>query len=542
MPANSIFPWVQLSDSYIIGESSASTYRKTTFENILQNVNILKIVLADINNGTLFFAIQLSNSGLYNFLLHHSEFQPHKSKAHLSVHQYIFHRADPATLYRFLAFINSIENSFPTLGNSILQMIMNTHTTPEQVRALRAVIPAEGIQFNAEFLRSLQFVLFNLMQRAHYNTTIGRRLITAAPEEHHTFMGTPIREIPAVRLLFIDDHYEDAEEIVNSMKMNAESGKKLFLNPRSIENNLFSVEAVQAIKQNSICMDFIVQYEIEQARLSQIELPDQFYNALQAYLMELYAMGDSNSDLWGFMTSDGQEDHEKLVACLNARKTFFETVKSVCDVDQQKALTLKVVSVSLRRGSTSEVKFDIVAKGEDPYSCVITQQIYLWAMLRAQKPDMVVPEKLRFHGQARPYDLGELPHRFEQQAFRMPPDEGFIFAMRDDTAERARSFMQELRRRAEPSVAAPVLAGMFAMPPVSDESSALNDRTLPIAQRLGNIQESIRRAHLLENRGEDQAALSIFRDILEVYPANREAQVAVRRLTPHQHISSLGLD
>jgi hypothetical protein len=261
----------------------------------------------------------------------------------------------------------------------------------------------------------LQFVLFLLVQREYQQNNPG--LADIVPT---TFMGTVILDIPFNRLLLVDGRMEDADELLQLMKAHAESGKNIFQNPNSTENKLFSVEAIANIRQHPICNQFILDCEEEKNKLAQVILPDAFYTLLHNYLLEIYQIGRSSSSIdWGYMTPNGAEDEEKLQSSAKANRVFFYKIKEICSLEQQHALFNTTITLPLREPSLSPsatLTFSIVANSHEPCDCIITHQIYLWAMLRKNNPDLIAPEGLRTHGQALRVDLGGPRPRVPVQA------------------------------------------------------------------------------------------------------------------------------
>tara|TARA_Y100000588_G_C14151238_1_gene880638 strand:+ start:228 stop:1325 length:1098 start_codon:yes stop_codon:yes gene_type:complete len=262
------------------------------------------------------------------------------------------------------------------------------------------------VVISADQANTIQFFAFLLLQRAYQQ----KNPILFDERSPTTFMGSAVYDIPIERVLMLDGKVEDADEILQLMKAHEKSGKNIFQNPNTETNNTYSDEAISKIKQHPICREFIIGYEKRQQDISKVQLPEAFYHALHQYVLELYRHGLSeNGQKWGYMTSSGQENNVKLLACLDAKERFLKTIKTVCSTNEQKALDQKIITLRLRGGtdaSAAQAKFSRVLHGEASFDCIITQQIYLWGMLREKHPELIPPEHLRTNRQAAVFNLG----------------------------------------------------------------------------------------------------------------------------------------
>lgn len=257
-------------------------------------------------------------------------------------------------------------------------------------------------------LTDLWFELINTVRNIPVKPTalhfLMRRWVRSLPADGYTFYGTPHNDIPFFHLMFLDNLIEAEDEILASMQANAAQGKDIFINPNSEHSAQFSPEAQRLIRLNPVCAAFIAEHEAEQQRLLNIELPDSFYSALHAYLIQLHSIGQ-RSDPWAFHTPD------QIDACQEAKITFFTTLERDCAADIIKALEHKNIHYRRRGADTDDsISFMTVAHGAGAYDCILTQQILLWSMLRHGLAESdarrSVPEVLRSHPQADPFDLG----------------------------------------------------------------------------------------------------------------------------------------
>jgi hypothetical protein len=216
---------------------------------------------------------------------------------------------------------------------------------------------------------------------------------------HHTFMGTEIIEIPWKKLLFIEGRYASAEEILSSMQANAGSGKNIYLNPESERQELLTENTQNLLKRHPTCAEFIAEYESRQQEIATTPFPEEFYVELEKYLMQLYEIGNRNSP-WCFPKNTE-------LSCEIANTDFITKIKKLC-AERWSILKEKLVEVSLRYSlTTASVKFDTIVRGLEPYGCVITQQIFLWSMLRQKDPTVFfAPKHLINSPQAEDFDLG----------------------------------------------------------------------------------------------------------------------------------------
>lgn len=221
-----------------------------------------------------------------------------------------------------------------------------------------------------------------------------------------TFMLTEQQDIPLSQLLWLNNRYESAEQLLTFITHQAKSGKDIFLDPNSHgpKRERFGLADQAILAAHPTCQPFIEAYQKEQRRLAAIILPEAFYDVLQRYLDVLHTIGQQR-DPWSF--SD-EEDAEAPAACSDAREQFFTDYQAVCNEEQQLALASSLqIKVPLRRSNQCvSANFTVVAQGIYPYNCLITQQMYLWAMLRSHRPETVVPAVLVNHSQAQHYNLG----------------------------------------------------------------------------------------------------------------------------------------
>ena len=219
-----------------------------------------------------------------------------------------------------------------------------------------------------------------------------------------TFMLTPISDIAINQLVFLDGRYESSAEITAFIQNQIDSGKYLYQNPNTTNPILaYSPAAILLIKALPACRTLIQAHEAELAELASMPLPETFYNALHDYLRTLDQIGQKG-DRWYFDDTDDTE----VERCLLAKMAFFDEMRTYCDARQQTALTARTISIAVRNSTApSELKFDDVAHGRGALDCIITQQIYLWAMLKQHRPEVVIPTHLLSHPQGQLFDLGQ---------------------------------------------------------------------------------------------------------------------------------------
>jgi len=181
-----------------------------------------------------------------------------------------------------------------------------------------------------------------------------------------------------------------------------QQGKDIFLNPNTYPAQMFSAEAQDLLTRHPTCQGFITDHLLRQQALARIALPSECYDILHVYLNRLHEIG-AQQDPWSF--TDPQ-----LGDCDIARTAFFEAILSCCSEEQKKSLNLRLVEVPLRSGNNqlASAKFIDVAEGRGTFECVISQQIYLWGMLRKERPNIAAPPAVVNHRQARFFDLGLL--------------------------------------------------------------------------------------------------------------------------------------
>lgn len=217
--------------------------------------------------------------------------------------------------------------------------------------------------------------------------------------DQYTFLGGAHADIPFENLLYLDGKIEDECEILSSLEQNARQGKNIFLNPNTSPAESYSADAQQILRLNSPCATFIKAHEAEQKRLEAVKLPSGFYDALASYLQSLSEIG-ARASVWSFSLSS------QIDACQQAKVRFFSQVEQCCTDEQNKALTLKQLRYGYHGASEGHtLRYITVARGEGIYDCVITQQIFLWFMLKQQRPDVPVSPQLLRHSQAAPFDF-----------------------------------------------------------------------------------------------------------------------------------------
>ncbi len=246
-----------------------------------------------------------------------------------------------------------------------------------------------------------------------------------------TFMGTNIAEIPLARLIFLDGRFEDVAEISEYLKSRIEYGSELFTNPNT-HNPIrsYSDAAKRKIRQHPVTASVIEEHERKMKDYSEIVLSDKFCDALRKYLLKLHEIGvDGNPG-----TIHYENNQSKIEKCQAAKVVFFEELHQNCSQDEMAALKnatqiklpFKRVENSPHRPETSVVGFMQLATGRDAYSCVITQQIYLWAMLRELCPATQVPDEVIDHWQAQHYDLGASTRNVERELPSILPEDIII--------------------------------------------------------------------------------------------------------------------
>ena len=250
--------------------------------------------------------------------------------------------------------------------------------------------------------------------------------VSKPPDIHRTYMLTETADIPLQNLVFLDGRYEDIEEIFDNMKANQAVGKKVFLNPNKHPEELFSEEAIQQLRDHKKTKKFVARYETSQAYYEEYDLPSVFYDQLHEYLNELYEIGLRKASIstWGFGELNEKED--KMRACKVAQKKFFDNLVLYCSPQDRKVLEEKRIFNKLRdkTGNSSTVKFYNLAQGVAPYHCMVTQQVYLWSMLCAERPGLSAPEGLLRHSQGVLWDLGPL-----ESSISLPSPNGLMIAM-----------------------------------------------------------------------------------------------------------------
>ena len=217
-----------------------------------------------------------------------------------------------------------------------------------------------------------------------------------------TFMGTLHTDIPTENLISLDGQPQDVHEIYQYMQFLQSEDKDIYRNP-AIENRTnFSAAAITLLKNHPMTSEFIVTYEAEEERLSALQdtLPDVFFNYLHQYLFELYDIGNNGASEWCF-------PDDTIDACQMAKIKFHEEIIPKLTPEQQKILLRAKINFSMRGGAPPQESYRRVVEGEGEFFCVISQQIYLWSMLRHKKPSLVAPYQLVIHWQARDYNLGE---------------------------------------------------------------------------------------------------------------------------------------
>ena len=412
---NQLYPWAN------VRIDTARLADITVWDNQSDNPVVVRVIFTIENNEfvkvKLFFTER--NQILFNQLQEHSIFHPKNSDRFALFHEFIFNKNHLSELHQFFTYLSEIEFYFPVIANHLLASVQTSmYITSIQ----RNTLPQSKISLSLRLLHYLQLAIFALLQQEYQK----RNPVIFNDSTPTTFMGTAIFDIPFEQLLILDGKMEDAEEILQLIRSHSEAGKSIFQNPNLGANQLFSAEAISLIKQHPICREAVMKHEQEQNKLAQMQLSDAFYTALHTYLMKLFQIGDSpDLNSWGYMTPDGQENYIKLSACMDARERFFETIKSVCTKEEERALEHKIISVPVHGGaplSGPSVKFAILVNGVEPYNCIITQQIFLWAMLRAHNPEIITPEILRRHPQAAAFNLGGLPVE-DNDAFFLTPEQ-----------------------------------------------------------------------------------------------------------------------
>lgn len=215
-------------------------------------------------------------------------------------------------------------------------------------------------------------------------------------------MGTNHADIPAEDLIILDNQPHDIHEIYQYMQFLQSEDKDIYRNP-SIENRTnFSAAAITMLSSHPVTSAFIATYEAEEERLSALQttLDDVFFDQLHQYLFELYDIGNNGASEWCF-------PDDTIDACQMAKIKFHEEIISKLTPEQQRILLRAKINFSMRGGAPSQESYRRVVEGEGEFSCVISQQIYLWSMLRDKEPTLVAPYQLVIHSQERDYDLGE---------------------------------------------------------------------------------------------------------------------------------------
>lgn len=218
--------------------------------------------------------------------------------------------------------------------------------------------------------------------------------------QENTFMGTQISEISLGNLVYLDNIYFDAAELLDFMMHQQTEGKNILQNPFSEGREKFSTEAQTILEDHPVTRAFISANisEEERLRIQHSKLPENFYDLLQSYLTELCEIGKETTP-WSFPDAS-------VAKCDEARNKFFNEVNQSINEELRAVLSQIKIYAPLKRGGTEDVAYRLVIEGQGAYSCVISQQIYLWSLLREKRPSIIVPSEVSSHWQASLYDLG----------------------------------------------------------------------------------------------------------------------------------------